>query len=210
MLNFVLWNAQNPKVYLENNGIIFIVKSSWVYLIFLRMKSENKKLIIWIFAIIVIIVIVCVFISQIKKSGSDAEIQAEIQALSETPAAEYCKNSWWTLEIKTDEADAYGMCNFEDGSACEIVEYFRWECLSASEQGESLYCSDWSVCEEDVKGLTNWIDDINEIEIEDDAYIEAAELDDADAMDDVDIDALYDYYQKEFSNSGDESWIEPL
>jgi hypothetical protein len=140
----------------------------------------------------------------------NAEIQAEMQALSETPTAKYCKNSWWTLEMKTDESGVYGICNFEDGSACEIIEYFRWECLSASEQGESenLYCSDWSVCEEDAEGLTNWIDDINEIEIEDDIYIETGELDDD--LDDIDIDALYDYYQNEFTNSGEESWIEYL
>lgn len=177
------------------------------------MKSENKKLIIWIFAIVVIIAILCVLIPWIRKARLNAEIQAEMQALSETPAAEYCKNSWWTLEMKTDESGVYGMCNFEDGSACEIVEYFRWECLSASEQDESenLYCSDWSVCEEeDAEGLTNWIDDINEIEIEDDTYIETGEFDDEEDLDDLDIDALYDYYQNEFTNSGEESWIEYL
>ncbi len=174
------------------------------------MKSENKKLIIWIFAIVVIIAILCVLIPWIRKARLNAEIQAEMQALSETPTAKYCKNSWWTLEMKTDESGVYGICNFEDGSACEIIEYFRWECLSASEQGESenLYCSDWSVCEEDAEGLTNWIDDINEIEIEDDIYIETGELDDD--LDDIDIDALYDYYQNEFTNSGEESWIEYL
>jgi hypothetical protein len=57
------------------------------------MKSENKKLIIWIFAIIVIIAILCVLIPQIKKARLNAKIQAEMQTLSETPAAEFCKNS---------------------------------------------------------------------------------------------------------------------
>ena len=57
------------------------------------MKSENKKLIIWIFAIIVIIAILCVLIPWIRKVRLNAELQAEMQALSETPAAEYCKNS---------------------------------------------------------------------------------------------------------------------
>lgn len=178
------------------------------------MKRENKKLIIWIFVVAVILIaIVCLLIPYIRETKLNSKIKAEMQALRETPAAEFCENSWWKLEIKLDEFDdVYGMCNFDDWSVCEVVAYFRWECLSASEQGENetLYCSDWSVCEEDVEGLNNWIDDINQIEIEDDGYIETDDLGETDDLDDIDIDALYDYYENEFINSGDESWVEPL
>jgi putative hemolysin len=175
------------------------------------MKRDNKKLIIWIFVIIVIIVVVCVLVPLIRKSRLNAKIQAEMQTLRETPAAEYCENVWWKLDIKVDEmSGVYWMCNFDDWSACEIIEYFRWECFSASEEKEreSLYCSDWDNCEEDVEGLNNWIDNINGIEIEDDEFVETGDIDEVDDLDDVDIDALYEYYENEFTSTGD--WIETL
>ena len=183
------------------------------------MKRDNKKIIIWIFVIIVIVIVAFVLIPLIKKSRLNAKIQAEIQALRETPAAEYCENDWWELDIKVDEeSGVYWMCNFEDWSACEIVEYFRWECFSASEkeEKETLYCSDWSVCDDNSESLNNWIEDINDMEIEDDAFIEAMDsgefdvLDEIEDIDDVDIDALYDYYESEFTNTGNEEWIESL
>jgi len=190
------------------------------------MKSENKKLIIWIFVVAVIfVVILCLLIPYIKESKLDAKMSSEIQALRETPAAEYCENNWWILDIKVDELDdvyweykIYWVCNFDDWSACEVVEYFRWECLSASEQSEkeTLYCSDWSVCDDNSESLNNWIEDINDMEIEDDSFIETMDsgefdvLDEFEDIDDADIDALYDYYESEFTNTGNEEWIESL
>lgn len=176
---------------------------------------KNKKLIIWVFVVAVILVaIACLLIPYIKKAKINAKIKAEIQALRETSVAEYCENNWWRLEIKLDELSGgvYGMCNFDDWSVCEIVEYFRWECLSVSEEnkGNTPYCSGWSICEEDTEGLNNWIDDINGIKIENDGYIETDDWDEIDNLDDIDIDVLYDYYKNEFNNSGDENWIESL
>jgi len=173
------------------------------------MKSKNKKSIIWIFVIIVIVTILCILIPLIKKAKISAEVQTKIQALSETPAAEYCKNSWWVLEIKTDESDVYWMCNFEDWSACEIVKYFRWKCLSASEQdgNETLYCWDWSACgNEEADDLSSRIKDINNIENLDKENLDKENPDEELSEDDLnkmDVDTLYEYYENEFNNSGD-------
>ena len=48
------------------------------------------------------------------------------------------------------------------------------------------------------------------IKIENDGYIESNDWDEIDNLDDIDIDALYDYYKNEFNNSVDESWVELL
>lgn len=173
-----------------------------IYLVFfLNMKSVNKKSIIWSFVVIVaVIFIIWAVWPSIKESKVKAENEAEIQALRETPAAEYCQNNWWILQIKTDElAGVYWMCNFKDGSACEILEYFRWECLSASEQEENdedLYCSDSSACEdEEAEDLSSWIENINNMGDIDEEIIEG------DDLDEIDIDSLYDYYENEFSST---------
>ena len=182
------------------------------------MKIENKKLAIWFFVLIVIIVVACVLMPLIRNSRLNAKTQVEMQTLRETPAARYCENDWWKLDIRVDETSGvYGMCNFDDWSACEIMDYFRWECLSLSEeQKETLYCSDWSLCDDNSESLNNWIEDINDMEIEDDAFIETMDsgefdvLDEFEDIDDADIDALYNYYESEFTNTGNEEWIESL
>ncbi len=45
------------------------------------------------------------------------------------PASVYCEEQGGALEILTDdEGGQYGLCRFEDGSACEEWAYFRGEC----------------------------------------------------------------------------------
>ena len=164
------------------------------------MKSVNKKSIIWGFAVIVaVILIIWAVWPSIKESKVKAENEVEIQALSETPAAEYCQNNWWTLQVKMDElAGAYWICIFNDWSTCEILKYFRWECLSASEQedDEDLYCSDLSVCEdEEPEGLSSWVENINNMWYMDEEVLSG------DDLREMDIDSLYDYYENEFSTT---------
>ena len=159
------------------------------------MERNNKK-IIRIFSLIVVIVfILWILLPHIKESKVQAEYEANIQTLRESPAAEFCQKNWWTLEIKTDEMDGiYWMCNFEDWSACEILEYLRWNCLSLSEQNEieDSYCADSSVCgDEEPEDLSSRIQNINSIE-----NIDWEIFDDEEELD---IDLLYDYFEKEFS-----------
>ncbi len=54
------------------------------------------------------------------------------------PASVYCEEQGGKLEIRTDEnGDQYGVCVFEDGSACEEWAFFRGECQpgQANEHG---------------------------------------------------------------------------
>ncbi len=45
------------------------------------------------------------------------------------PASVFCEEQGGTVEMRTDDAGGqYGMCLFEDGSACEEWAYFRGEC----------------------------------------------------------------------------------
>ena len=168
------------------------------------MRAVNEKFIILVFFVIVL-VIVWILIPCVGKAKLNAKIQAEIQNLHDSPAAQYCKNDWWELDIKVNElSDVYGMCNFKDGSSCEIMKYFRWECLSASEQdeNESLYCSNWSTCDdEEATDLSSRIEDMNNIE-----YLDKENLNEELSDDDLnkmDIDTLYEYYENQFNNSGD-------
>ena len=176
------------------------------------MEKSNKK-IIWITtAIITTILILWIIIPHIKEAKVKAEYESNIQTLRETPAAEYCKNNWWILEIKTDESNnIYWICKFKDWSACEITEYFRWECLSSSEESENeeQYCSDSSDCEnneseedEEYESLSSRIDDMNNIEYEDEENLDEEVLD-GDNLDEFDIDSLYEYYENEFNNTWD-------
>ena len=151
-------------------------------------------------AIVTVILIIWTVWPSIKESKVKAENEAEIQALRETPAAEYCQDNWWILQIKTDElTGVYWMCNFRDGSVCEILEYFRWECLSKSEQKENEV-SDLSVCEdEESEDLSSWVENVNNMGNMDDDIIEV------DDFGEVDIDSLYDYYENEFSSTWDKN-----
>ena len=167
-------------------------------------KNMNKKLIIWIFSIIVLVVIAFILLPYIKESKSKAEHEAEIQALRETPAAEYCQNSNWRFEIIDNEVSGiYWMCYFEDWSACEILEYFRWECLPSSEETDDLFCSDWSVCnDEENQDLSSWIDDINNTEIIDE--------EDENNNNEVNTEKLYNYYEDSLNNSKKSEWAEAM
>jgi putative hemolysin len=44
------------------------------------------------------------------------------------PASVYCEEQGYTLEMRTDENGAYGVCIFPDGNECEEWAYFRGEC----------------------------------------------------------------------------------
>ena len=52
------------------------------------------------------------------------------------PASVYCEEQGYTLESRTDENGAYGVCIFPGGSECEEWAYFRGECGPAAEEGE--------------------------------------------------------------------------
>jgi len=171
------------------------------------MREVNKKFIILVFFVIVL-VIVWILVPCVGKAKLNAKIQAEMQSLSESPAAQYCENNWWNLDISVDElSGVYGMCNFDDWSVCEVVEYFRWECLSLTEKNETeaSYCSDWVTCdsEEPDDDLGSRIDDMNNIENLDGEVSEELLDDD---LDNMDIDSLYEYYESEFTNSWSENW----
>jgi putative hemolysin len=49
------------------------------------------------------------------------------------PASVYCQDQGHTLESRTDENGAYGVCVFPDGTECEEWAYFRGECGPAAE-----------------------------------------------------------------------------
>lgn len=166
------------------------------------MRIVNKKFVIFIFVVIVVVLVLCILLPYISKSKERARIQNEMQTLRETPAAEYCINSEWTLEVlQSEEGDIYWMCNFKDWSACEISEYFRWECLSETEKWDISYCTDWSICGgEESDDLNSWIEEMNDIVDSDEEVL------DSDDLDGMDIDSLYDYYENEFINSGEMDW----
>jgi TolB protein len=48
------------------------------------------------------------------------------------PASVYCEEQGYTLEMRTDENGAYGVCIFPDGSECEEWAFYRGECKPAS------------------------------------------------------------------------------
>ena len=58
-----------------------------------------------------------------QQQNSDAEI-----ANLPNPASVYCEEQGYTLELRTDENGAYGVCIFPDGSECEEWAYFNEEC----------------------------------------------------------------------------------
>ena len=177
------------------------------------MKKNNKK-IIWIStAIISTTLILWIVIPHIKEAKVKAEYESNIQTLRKTPAAEYCQNNWWFLEIKSDESnDIYWICKFKDWSTCEISEYFRWECLSSSEKSEDEepYCSDSSYCEnneneenEEYEDLNSRIENMNSIKYKDE------EISDEGNLDELDIDSLYDYFENEFNNTWNRNREQP-
>jgi putative hemolysin len=49
------------------------------------------------------------------------------------PASVYCEEQGHTLESRTDENGAYGVCVFADGTECEEWAYFQGECGPATE-----------------------------------------------------------------------------
>lgn len=169
------------------------------------MEKNNKKIIRISTAIITTILIIWIVIPHIKEAKVKAEYESNVQTLRETPAAEYCQNNWWILEIRTDrQNNIYWMCNFKDWSKCEILEYLKWDCLSASEkiENEELYCSNLSDCEndedkenEEYEDLSSRIESMNSIEYEDEEIL------DGDNLDEFDIETLYDYYENEFNST---------
>ena len=170
------------------------------------MKSINKKLIIWICTIIIIlIVIIGLLVPHIKESKLKAKNEAEMQTLRESPAAEYCKNSWWNLDIINDELiGIYWMCYFEDWSSCEISEYLRWECISNSKEPEASYCSEWLSCnDEEDEDLSSRINDMNNIEILDEESLEKD-------SDEINTEKLYNYYEDGFNNPEESEWVEAM
>ena len=44
------------------------------------------------------------------------------------PAAVYCQGQGYTVELRTDEDGAYGVCIFPDGTECEEWAFYRGEC----------------------------------------------------------------------------------
>ena len=173
------------------------------------MREVNKKFIILVFFVIVL-VIVWILVPCVGKAKLNAKVQAEIQDLRDSPAAQYCENNWWSLDISVDElSGVYGMCNFDDWSVCEVIEYFRWECFSLTEENETeaSYCSNWSTCDyEEATDLSSRIEDMNNIEYLDKEYLDKENLNEELSDDDLnkmDIDTLYEYYENQFNNSGD-------
>lgn len=173
----------------------------------------NKKIFIGISILIIFLVTLSILSSYVKWNRLETKNEQEIQALHKTPAAEYCENNWWTLQILTNKSDEiYWICNFKDWSSCEVLEYFRWECLSTSEENEddASYCSNWTTCEyeendiEESEDLSSWIEDMNNMENINGEIIES------DDLDDIDIDSLYDYYENEFSNTWNRNREQPM
>ncbi len=45
------------------------------------------------------------------------------------PASRYCNQQWWTLDIWQEASGwKYGVCKFDDGSECEVWDFFQWRC----------------------------------------------------------------------------------
>jgi putative hemolysin len=44
------------------------------------------------------------------------------------PAAAYCEGQGYTVELRTDENGAYGVCIFPDGTECDEWAFYRGEC----------------------------------------------------------------------------------
>lgn len=61
-----------------------------------------------------------------------------------SPAAVYCEEQGGTIELRSDENGAYGVCIFPDGSECEEWAFFRGECSPGGEEAE----------EEDLAGVS--------------------------------------------------------
>ena len=55
------------------------------------------------------------------------------------PAAEKCKADGLNSEARTNEAGAYSVCIFDDGSECDEWAYFRGECKKGD-------CEVWETC----------------------------------------------------------------
>lgn len=167
--------------------------------------KNNKKMFVRIFVVIILILAgVCVILPFIQKNRLNAQKEAEIQSLQDSPAAKYCEDNGWTVEIVAGEwSEVYWLCHFEDESECELLEYFRWECTPENEENQDLYCSDWSDCDEDEwddEDIGSWIDDINNMDL-DEPMRESWDEDNFD--EDADFDELYNIFENEFSDSDD-------
>jgi putative hemolysin len=44
------------------------------------------------------------------------------------PASVYCEEQGGTIDMRTNDAGAYGVCVFDDGSECDEWAFFRGEC----------------------------------------------------------------------------------
>ena len=62
------------------------------------------------------------------------------------PAAVYCEEQWWTLNLEE------GLCMFSDGSYCEEWSYYRDEC----QPGEIIYNTIDDGFIDDVEQKTDW------------------------------------------------------
>lgn len=161
-------------------------------------ESDRNKMwfILWLVFIVIIFVVFFIWsMSWIFSSNRKvAENNDKIQSLSDSIYAEYCVNNSWTFNIGVDdEWNVFWACNLLDGTTCDLVEYFRWDCLSSGD-GDEL-CSDESGCEdgteiEESSDFNTWINEINSI---------TWNIDDL-LWDWTWYEDLFDYYNEEFSD----------
>ncbi len=61
--------------------------------------------------------------------ATPTETMGTDEAAIANPAAVYCENQGYHVEVRTDaDGNQYGLCIFPDGSECDEWAYFRGEC----------------------------------------------------------------------------------
>jgi len=82
----------------------------------------NKKIMIGIIVLFVLIVGLFVFyIPALKQNTDSTEIA--------NPASVYCEKNGGTLEIRSTDLGQYGICIFSDGSECEEWAFMKSLCI---------------------------------------------------------------------------------
>lgn len=164
-------------------------------------NDENKwgktLFIVWLVGIIVIFLIFFLWaLSWLFSSNRKiAENNDKIESLSGSIYAEYCVNNSWSLDISVDdEWNVSWVCGLSDGTTCDLIEFFRWDC-SSSDDWDDLFCSDESECEdenvvEESSDFNTWINEINSITWDIDVVL----------WDWTWNEDLYDYFNEEFSD----------
>ena len=69
-----------------------------------------------------------------KDSEQPATESEPVDVGMANPAAEYCNEQGYQLEIRSNDSGAYGVCIFDDGSECDEWEYWRGECGPGSNE----------------------------------------------------------------------------